>query len=787
MGFAEQPRFVNAVVALETELAPRDLLEGLLAIEQEFGRDRATGFANGPRTLDLDILLFGDLKISEPGLEIPHPRLAERAFVAGPSQRDCAADVDGCGSGKTVAQLLDSLHPDAESETDAVVPIQSDALARWPWRRWGLPRQELSAQTPVTMTVTVEDSSGAAIDGATARDSRGNLLGRSGADGKLTIVCAVPCPVRVAATGFQAQKRRSISATVLRLEPATPHGAGDGDRVSHPAGFAGEPGHHRGCSQTALSTTAAITLDDRLRQLPGVELFRRSSSLVANPSSQGMSLRALGSTSASRTLVTEDDVPLNDAFAGWIHWQEQPELAIQSIEVVRGGASDLYGSSAIGGVVSVIPVRPTSDLAELSSSYGGEGTYDDSLLLQTKRGPWGLLAAGGVVGTDGYIQEAPDQRGPVDIASNVHSQNGVVLAEHSRGPLRLFVRGSGFNEARSNGTPYQTNGTRLWRYATGGDWQGPHSGSLVARLYGSTEHYRQTFSSISNLPVFGDPTCSYRCGEIPTRFSLTPDNELGRSRPLEPAAGRWAFARGRSRHARRARLGPGADLRKPGGADQPARSPAGLRRLRRGHVGAQGMDDDRLRAAWIGSRTTTDRSWSGMEPPGRRPRRSQPQLAQQFFDPRLGLSRKLGNHWALSASGFRAFRAPTPNELYRSTQVGNQLTLPNGNLLSERATGWETGVATEWRWGTIRVSYFLTQVNRPITAVTINATSSPMLLMRENLGQIESRGVSLDFELAPLRWLAVDGGYQYAHATVTQRQPVRGQLDSRSGAQHGAR
>ena len=97
-----------------------------------------------------------------------------------------------------------------------------------------------------------------------------------------------------------------------------------------------------------------------------------------------------------------------------------------------------------------------------------------------------------------------------------------------------------------------------------------------------------------------------------------------------------------------------------------------------------------------------------------------------------------------------------------------KLTLPNGNLLSERATGWETGIATERQWGTVRASYFLTQVNRPITAFTVNPNSSPILLIRENLGQIESKGVSLDYELSPLRWLAVDGGYQYAHATVSR-------------------
>ena len=94
--------------------------------------------------------------------------------------------------------------------------------------------------------------------------------------------------------------------------------------------------------------------------------------------------------------------------------------------------------------------------------------------------------------------------------------------------------------------------------------------------------------------------------------------------------------------------------------------------------------------------------------------------------------------------------------------------MPNAKLLSERATGWETGIASQWQWGTIRSSYFLTQVNRPIVAVTTNPNSSPILLARQNLGQIESRGVALDFELAPQHWLSLDGGYQYAHATVSR-------------------
>jgi 2-amino-4-hydroxy-6-hydroxymethyldihydropteridine diphosphokinase len=129
VGFAAQPRFVNAVVALETELEPKALLQGLLAIEQEFGRDRTAGFVNGPRTLDLDILLFDDLKISEQngegGLEIPHPRLAERTFVLIPLC-EIAPRIIAAGSTTTVSQLLHRLHEHARDETNAVVPIQSD-------------------------------------------------------------------------------------------------------------------------------------------------------------------------------------------------------------------------------------------------------------------------------------------------------------------------------------------------------------------------------------------------------------------------------------------------------------------------------------------------------------------------------------------------------------------------------------------------------------------------------------------------------------------------------------
>src|ERR1700722_5949107 len=312
----------------------------------------------------------------------------------------------------------------------------------------------------------------------------------------LFVAASMPAPSISSSLAAQSAPHSPSASTATQAAPsANPTPLAKPEQITvtayrAPLGTLESPVTTRLLTTESLRSTAGITFDDQLRQLPGVELFRRSSSLVANPTSQGISLRALGSTSASRTLVTEDDVPLNDPLGGWIHWQEQPELSIQSVELVRGGASDLYGSSAIGGVVNIIPALPSSKELEVRSTYGGEGTYDNSLLAASHSGPWNFLAAGGLIGTDGYIQESPSQRGPVDVSSNA---------------------------------------PRLFRYNTGADWQNSHSPPVALRLYGSDERYRQTFSSISNLPNFGDAACTYRCGETPSKFSYVPDNELGAS------------------------------------------------------------------------------------------------------------------------------------------------------------------------------------------------------------------------------------------------------------------
>lgn len=612
----------------------------------------------------------------------------------------------------------------------------------------GSSAQATASRTAPAVNGTVVDARGAPVAGAQILDSRGQLLATTGADGRF----AVPVQsgaVEVAAPHFAPVEITIAGVGPLRVLLQRPLENVVVTAYRSPLASADSPASTRILNLEHLRQAAPVALDDKLRLIPGFELFRRSSSLVANPTTEGVSLRGLGSTAASRSLVVFDEVPLNDAFGGWIHWEELPPLAIRSIEVVRGGASDLYGSSAIGGVISILPVRPQGTRLVLSTSYGSESTTEDSLLGMAKDGPWSGLAAGGVVATDGYTLIAPDLRGPIDQPSNVHAPTGLVEVDHALGQNgRLFLRGSGLDESRHNGTPLQTNGTRLWRYAGGVDWS-----NLVVRLYGDNEHFRQIFSNIA----------PDRASETLTRAVEDPADELG-------AAGHW-----RQPLSTHLLVLGGADIHDVRAADYETifGSAPGIldTSARQRQTGVYG-EILYTPAGWTISGSARVDHFSNFDAkqetaPGAPA--ALPSFSETVFDPRIGLARRVASWLTLSAGAFRAYRAPTENELYRTSQVGQQITLPNANLRSERATGWETGFQTDLApiGSSVRVSYFWTQINRPITALTLSSTPTEETLQRENLGQIESRGVSLDYAALPARWIEIDGGYQYADATVT--------------------
>jgi len=125
VGFTLQPRFVNAAVALQSNLSPADLLQRLLAIEREFGRDRGQTPLKGPRTLDLDLLLMDTLIVNSPQLTLPHPALAQRRFVLAPLAEIAPALVHPA-LGKSIASLLAELHDEGENRIAAVSILRAD-------------------------------------------------------------------------------------------------------------------------------------------------------------------------------------------------------------------------------------------------------------------------------------------------------------------------------------------------------------------------------------------------------------------------------------------------------------------------------------------------------------------------------------------------------------------------------------------------------------------------------------------------------------------------------------
>ncbi len=607
-------------------------------------------------------------------------------------------------------------------------------------------------QTAGEIQGKVVDARGEPLADSTILDTSGKEIATTGPDGTFEVPAAVSeievqnahyVTLQVAISG-----RGPITVVLERPLETVMVSA-----YRSPLASADSPVSTRLVDEQQLRESASPALDGKLRQVPGFELFRRSSSLVANPTTEGVSLRGLGSTAASRSLVLLDDVPLNDPYGGWIHWEELPPLSISSVEVVRGGASDLYGSSAIGGVISIVPAKADNTSLQLTTSYGSQATATGGGLGTIKQGPWSGLASGGIVATDGYILVAPEVRGPIDQPSNVHAQTAVAQADRQfHGSDQAFLRGGLLNEQRHNGTPIQVNSTRLWRYIVGADVS-----SFVFRFFGVDEHYRQTFSTIA----------TGRASEKETRYAFDPATQLG-------AAASWHHTFGR-------------DLLVLAGADTNDVRAADYETL---FTAAGGILDTSARQRQTGvysevlytpdkwtlsgsARVDHFSNFDAIQYTSRTTRTDLPSFSETPFDPRIGITRRINSRLSLNGLAFRAFRAPTQNELYRTGQVGQQTTLPNANLRSERATGWETGFQTEIPkiGSTLRASYFWTQVNRPVTALTLLTTPTQTLLKRENLGQIESRGVSIDFAMQPARWISLIAGYQYANATVTKNAP----------------
>ena len=178
------------------------------------------------------------------------------------------------------------------------------------------------------------------------------------------------------AAGF-AEWRKSLAQPAAARERRGRAPAGAPARRSHRDAHAQRAATRQRSRQASASSASediqrrpALVPDDLLRQLPEFSLFRRSSSVSAHPTSQGVSLRGIGPSGVSRSLVLLDGVPFNDAFGGWVYWTALPMESAERIEVVNGASSSLYGSYAMGGVLNVVTRPPERRTFGVKTQYG---------------------------------------------------------------------------------------------------------------------------------------------------------------------------------------------------------------------------------------------------------------------------------------------------------------------------------------------------------------------------------------------------------------------------------
>ena len=511
-----------------------------------------------------------------------------------------------------------------------------------------------------------------------------------------------------------------------------------------------------------LTTTSALTVDDALRQIPGFSLLRRSGSRTANPTSQGVSFRGVGPSGASRAVVLADGIPINDPFGGWVYWGRVPREALSRIEVVQGGASSLYGTDALGGVVNLI-TRDSRDTAlSFETSYGNQQTPNFSLFTGGRVFQWAAQLSAEVFHTDGYVLVDEDERGLIDTKAGAkHKTLDLTLSRLFADRGRIFLRGSLFDESRENGTPLQTNNTYIRQVSLGTDLQSMRVGSFSARAFALSQIYNQDFTAIA----------ADRNSELITRSQRVPAQRVG-------ILTQWSRAVGS-----RQTLVAGLDAREVRGASDELGFTAGNLTLgvgsggRERTIGVFGQDIIRITPSWVltlavrGDRwrnydaLSTSRSLITAANPVVTTFRDRVETA---FSPRVSLLHKLTQNVSLMVSGYRAFRAPTLNELYRSFRVGNVLTVANENLRAERLTGGEAGAsfAAFERKLNVRGTFFWSEIIRPVANVTLSVTPALITRQRQNLGRTRSRGFEVEAEARVTSSVIISGGYQFLDATV---------------------
>jgi outer membrane cobalamin receptor len=476
----------------------------------------------------------------------------------------------------------------------------------------------------------------------------------------------------------------------------------------------------------ALQQSPGTDLDDRLRDVPGFSLFRRSSSLAANPTTQGISLRGIGSSGASRTLVLWDGIPVNDPFGGWVYWTQFVPDEIARVEISRGAATSIFGDRAMSGAIGLFS-RPAEKLRLFAQyEFGNENTHDISLGFSDV---WSRVAISGTARaftTDGYFIVPANIRGAADTRANVEFVTGDVRIDHYTSIGDLFFKTSILAEERQNGTVLTHNSTGLGTVSLRYLREFTNDWLSFAGFY-TQEGFHSTFDSVTgnrNTDVL-----SYT-QSVPTQ--------------AEGGAALWQH------HQSKWNLTAGADVYRVDATDTDHLLPTGLRVAGGTQLqhGVYGQADVSL--GWVKLFGGVRHSFTGQ--------------GGEFLSPSGGF---VAGKKRLRARGsvYRSFRAPTLNELYRTFKAGNTTTEANPALLPETMWGAEAGVDWIGETGTFRLTAYRNVLDNLITNVTLSSSPTAIVRQRANAADALSRGVEAEYRerlrnfTGELKYLYVESRY----------------------------
>jgi vitamin B12 transporter len=516
-----------------------------------------------------------------------------------------------------------------------------------------------------------------------------------------------------------------------------------------------------------ISQSPSHELDQLLKEVPGIQLFRRSDARSGHPTSQGVTLRALGGNASSRALLVLDGVPQSDPFGGWINWPAYDAADLSGIRVVRGGGSVANGPGALAGTIEMT--------SRADEGIGGEVDAGSRQSLEAS-GRAGVAAGNGVLSlsgraarSDGFIPITSDTRGPADGPAPYRQWSGRGRwVTPIGGTTELQASVSGFHDWRTRGTDFsddRTNGADASLRLVGrGRWQWSALG------YGQWRNLRSSTASLSpgrttaTRVLLQDSVPSHGIGgsievrpPLPTavelRLGADARRTTGETRELANYVG--------GEPTRRRRAGGGSWT--SGLFAEASAVLAGVTLSGGARVDHWQVEDGHLfeqiiaTSAVLRDETFTKRD--GWLPTARG-----------------GVLIPLGGGFSLRSAAYLGWRMPTLNELFRPFRAGVDATAANPELDPERLKGGEAGLDVTRGAARLSLTGFVNRLGDAIANVTLGhgpgafpeigfIAAGSQFRQRQNVDAVKVRGIEASAEWTKGPW-ALRAGASLSHARM---------------------